>query len=121
LDKIIEFINNSIDSFEKKSNKSYDNEEVKNNDLMELSNISINNSENNEEMIILEDNININYNKNNNLNELFEDLKFAEEIENKIIHSKNNNNVSISINDRKLNIGNSDRFKKPLKENVRYN
>ena len=88
LDKIIEFINNTIDSFEEKSNKSYDNEEVKNDDLMELSNISINNSENNEELIILEDNININYNKNNNLNELFEDLKFAEEIENKIIHSK---------------------------------
>ena len=57
MDKTIKFINSSIDSFEEKSNKSYDNKEVKIDDLMRLSIISINNSENNEEMIIVEDNI----------------------------------------------------------------
>ena len=117
-DKLIEFINCSEDLIDIKKEESYDNDRVKSNDLMELSNNSIYNSENREkeeEEIILENNDIINKDKYNNLIESFENIKIDDNNEH---YNESNNNASNSIGEYLLDIENKNLFKKTLKERL---
>ena len=119
INKIIEYINNSIDSFEANSKESDSNDKNKNEIFMEFSKKSLSDLEDENKSINIDEyNDRTKENVNNNLVELFEELKIKEENLDIIEESDLNNKSINNINGNKIVNDISERLKKPLKERV---